>query len=192
MQIPLKIAFEGGLEPSDALRERIEHEARKLERFSDRITACRVVVIGRSRRHRHGELYQVRIQIILPIGRDIMLDHNPEADHAHEDVYVAIRDAFDAAQRRLQDHERRFEGKVKSHEAAQHGTVAQIFPELDYGFIAASDGREIYFQRNAVVGNDFDQLKIGATVRFKEVEGDQGPQASTVHLVGKPHVVTPP
>jgi cold shock CspA family protein/ribosome-associated translation inhibitor RaiA len=191
MQIPLEIAFEGGLASSEALRQRIEHEAAKLEQFSDRITACRVAVIGRSGRHRHGELYKVRIQLILP-GADVMIDRNPEADHAHEDPYVAIRDAFAAARRRLQDHQRRFEGKVKGHEPPPHGVVAQIFPELDYGFIKASDGQEIYFHRNAVTDGDFDRLRPGAEVRFTESEGDKGPQASTVHMVGKAHILTPP
>lgn len=190
MQIPLKIAFEGGLEPSDALRARIEDEAAKLEQFSDRITACRVAVIGRSRRHRHGELYKVRIQLVVP-GGDVMVDRNPEADHAHEDPYVAIRDAFGAARRRLQDHERRFGGSVKHHEPPPHGVVARLFPDLDHGFITASDGQEIYFHRNAVIDGDFERLEVGAEVRFTEAEGDKGPQASSVHVVGKAHILTP-
>lgn len=191
MQIPLKVVFEGGLTSSDALRERIEQEVAKLERFAERITACRVAVIGRSGHHRHGDLYQVRIQMVLPGGDDVMIDRNPSADHAHEDPYVAIRDAFAAARRRLQDHERRFAGKVKAHEAPPHGRVVRLVPEQDHGFIETSDGREIYFHRNALVKGDFDKLKPGAEVRFAEEEGEKGPQASTVHLVGKAHIVTP-
>ena len=192
MQIPLKIAFEGGLEASDALRARIEREALKLERFSDRITACRVAVIGRSGHHHKGDLYGVRIQIVMPGRADVMIDRNPSADHAHEDAYVAIRDAFNAARRRLQDHERRFEGKVKSHEAPPHGRVTRLFPQEGYGFIESSDGREIYFHQNAVVNDGFGRLEPGTEVRFAETEGEKGPQASTVHLVGKSHhIVTP-
>jgi len=191
MQIPLKIAFEGGLTATDALRARIEHEAGKLERFSDRITACRVAVIGRSGHQHQGDLFQIRIQIVMPGRADIMIDRNPSADHAHEDPYVAIRDAFNAARRRLQDHERRFAGQTKVHEAPPHGRVARLIAEQDYGFIETSDGREIYFHRNAVVNDEFDKLETGAEVRFVESEGDKGPQASTVHLIGKSHIVAP-
>ena len=191
MQVPLKIAFEGGLTATDALRARIEREAAKLERFAARMTACRVAVIGRSGRHHHGDLYQVRIQIVMPGRDDIVVDRNPSADHAHEDAYVAIRDAFNAAKRRLQDHERRFAGRVKVHEAPPHGRVTSLIPEQDYGLIESADGREIYFHRNAVTNDGFDKLKVGSEVRFAESEGVKGPQASTVHLVGKSHIVTP-
>jgi cold shock CspA family protein/ribosome-associated translation inhibitor RaiA len=190
MQIPLKIAFEGGLTPSEALRQRIEREAAKLERFSDRITACRVAVIGRSGRHQQGGLYKVRIQIVMPGRDDVMIDRNPEEDHAHEDPYVAVRDAFNAARRRLQDHERRFEGRVKSHEPPPHGVIASLVPEQDYGFIETSDGRELYFHRNAVMNGDFDKLEPGTEVRFAESEGDKGPVASAVHLIGKSHILS--
>ena len=190
MQIPLKIEFEGGLTASEALRTRIEREAAKLERFSDRITGCRVAVIGRSGHHQHGELFQVRLQITMPGRAEIIVDRNPSADHAHEDPYVAVRDAFNAARRRLQDHSKRFQGRVKSHEAPPHGKVARLFPEQGYGFIESSDGRDIYFHRNAVLNDGFTGLKLGTEVTFAETLGEKGPQASTVHLLGKTHVLS--
>lgn len=189
MSFPLHVAYEGGLKSSPALQARIEREARKLERFGDRITACRVALIGRSGNRRKGDLFQVRIQIVVPGRAEIVVDRNPGADHAHEDPYVALRDAFNAARRQLQDHERRFEGEVKLHEAPPHGRVARIFPEEGYGFIETSDGQEIYFHRNAVVNDDFAHLAPGVEVRFTQSEGDEGPQASTVHKLGKSHIV---
>lgn len=191
MQVPIRISFEGGLEPSDALRARIEREAKKLERFSDRITACRVAVIGRSGRRRHGDLYRVNIRLTLPGRDDIVVDQNPDEDHAHEDAYVAVRDAFEAVRRRLQDHERRFDGRVKSRAAPPHGRVARLFPEEGYGFIESSDGLEVYFHRNAVVNDGFGRLKPGAEVRFVESWGDTGAQASTVQPLGKTHILQP-
>jgi cold shock CspA family protein/ribosome-associated translation inhibitor RaiA len=187
VQIPLQIDFEGGLTASDALRTRIEHEVQKLERVQSRIVGCRVAMIGRSGRHQHGDLYSVRVQISIPGARDIVVDRNPDADHAHEDPYVAIRDAFKAARRRLQDRHRRLEGKVKVHEAPPHGRVSRMIPSEGYGFITVSDGREIYFHENSVVDGGFRRMKPGMTVRFTETEGEKGPQASTVHLVGKTH-----
>jgi cold shock CspA family protein len=189
MQIPLQIAFEGGLTSSDALTARIEREVSRLERFSDRITSCRVAVIGRSGRHRQGDLYHVRLQITVPGAAEVMIDRNPGADHAHEDPYVAIRDAFAAARRRLQDVRRRAQGKTKAHEAPPHGKVSRVFAEEGYGFIESSDGREIYFHRNAVVNGGFERMVPGLEVRFAETDGEKGAQASTVHLLGKSHIV---
>lgn len=190
MQIPLKIAFEGGLASSAALIRRIEHETSRLERFSSRITACRVVVQGRSGRRRQGDLYAVRIQLVMPGREDLVVDRNPPADHAHEDPYVAIRDAFTAARRQLQDHQHRAAGHVKLHEAPPHGVIGRLSPDDGFGVIEASDGREIYFHRNALARGGFERLAVGAQVRFAEEDGEKGPQASTVHPVGRSrHIV---
>jgi ribosome-associated translation inhibitor RaiA len=116
MQVPLHVAYEGGLTPSPSLQNRIEQEANKLERYSHRITACHVAVIGRSKKRRQGDLYGVRLRLVAPGRPDVVVDRNPDADHAHEDAFVAIRDAFNAARRRLQDQERRLAGQVKRHE----------------------------------------------------------------------------
>jgi cold shock CspA family protein/ribosome-associated translation inhibitor RaiA len=185
MQVPLQITFEGGLEPSEALARRIEREAEKLERFHDRITSCRVAVIGRGRRRRHGDLYAVRLQITAPGAADVMIDRNPPEDHSHEDAFVAVRDAFAAARRRLQDRHRRQSGQVKTHVEAPHGRVVKLIAEEDYGFLEATDGRQVYFHRNAVLNGGFDQLRVGADVRFVERAGEKGPQASTVETLRK-------
>lgn len=190
MQIPLQITFEGGLEASEALQHRIEREAQKLERFHDRITSCRVAVIGRPGRRQHGDLYAVHLQISTPAEGDVVVDRNPPADHSHEDAFVTVRDAFAAARRRLQDRRRRMQGKVKAHEPPPEGRVVRLFRDEGYGFIESADGREIYFHRNAVVNGGFERMAPGAEVRFAETEGEKGPQASTVHLHGKPHPAT--
>ncbi len=186
MQIPLQITFEGGLAVSEALRRRIEREAAKLERFHDRITSCRVAVIGRGGRRRHGDLYAVRLQLTGPGLSEIVIDRNPPEDHAHEDAFVAVRDAFTAARRRLQDRHRRRIGQVKTHEEPPCGKVARLFPDDGYGFLESADGREIYFHRNALVNGDFERLSVGRPVRFFERDGEKGPQASSVHLARAP------
>jgi cold shock CspA family protein len=73
------------------------------------------------------------------------------------------------------------------HETAPHGHVAELYP--DYGKIETPDGRLVYFHKNSVVGEDFDHLDLGAEVRFVEEQGELGPQASTVHVIGKHHIV---
>ncbi|HKO08526.1 MAG TPA: HPF/RaiA family ribosome-associated protein [Alphaproteobacteria bacterium] len=189
MQLPLQISFRN-MGASDAVEAAIRERAELLERFSDRITSCHVVVEAPHQHQRKGKLYGVRIDITLP-GEEIAVTHSGPQDHAHEDVYVAIRDAFNTAARRLEDHARRLRGDVKSHEPPLHGKVVRLIPYEGYGFIETSDGREIYFHKNSVTGAGFDKLQVGAEVRLVVAEGEslEGPQASTVTVTGKHHIV---
>ena len=190
MQVPLEIVFEG-IDPSEFVEAKIRGEVDRLERFSDRITSCRVVVDAPHRHHKKGNLYLVRIHMTLPGGREVTINRNAHDKHAHEDAHVAIRDAFRAARRRLQDETRRAQGKVKVHEVPPHGRVAKLFAEESYGFIASSDGRDIYFHANSVANGAFARLSVGDEVRFEEEAGDKGAQATVVKPVGKHHVVAP-
>ena len=111
-------------------------------------------------------------------------------DHAHEDADVAIRDAFNAAGRSLEDHVRRARDEVKTHEPPLHGKIARLFPD-GFGFIALSDGEEVYFHQNSVYKGSFSQLAVGQDVRVAvdEEESDKGPQASSVTPIGRHHIV---
>lgn len=185
--VPLQITFRG-MEPSDAVEANVREKAEKLDQFSDHIMSCRVVIEAPHRHHQKGKMYQVHIDLGMA-GGELAVTHAGPLDHAHEDVNVAIRDAFDAAVRRVEDYARRHRGKVKTHEIPLHGTIAGM--SHDHGFIAASDGREIYFHRNSVFHGDFEALEAGDEVRFvvHPGEGDKGPQASTVVPIGKHHLV---
>jgi len=185
MQLPLKINFRN-MSPSPAIEAVIREKAAKLERFHDRIMSCTVTVIAPHRHHHKGKLFQVHIDLTVPNG-EIVVSRDNHEDHAHEDVYVAIRDAFDAARRQLEDFARKQRGEVKAHEPPSVGQIKAILPSQDFGYIASSDGRDIYFHRNSIIGADFDKLEEGMEVRFVEEAGEKGPQASTVHLIGKHH-----
>jgi cold shock CspA family protein/ribosome-associated translation inhibitor RaiA len=187
MQLPLQVVFEH-IGHSDALEAAVRKEALRLERFYDRITSARVVIARPQHRHHKGDTYCVRIHVAVPGGKHIDISRDPAATGRHEDAHVTIRDAFDAAGRQLQDQVRKLEGQVKAHETPPHGTIALLVPDRDHGFIAASDGREIYFHRNSVSGTGFDDLAIGQEVRFAETVGDKGPQATFVTPAGKNHV----
>ena len=102
MQVPLQISFRD-LDHSDAIEARIRDKVEKLERYCDRITSCRVVVESPHRQHNKGKLYHVRIDLSLP-GEEIVVARDPKQAHAHEDVYIAIRDTFEAARRQLKKH----------------------------------------------------------------------------------------
>lgn len=187
VQIPLQITFKN-LDHSDAIEAKIREKAAHLERFAENIMGCRVVVEAPHKHHRKGNIYQVRLDMTLP-GDEIVANRRPDLHQAHEDVYVAIRDVFDHARRQLEDYVRKQRGKVKSHEALPHGTIKELYPQDDYGVIETTDGREVYFHRNSVIDADFDKLEPGKTVHFHEEMGERGPQASTVHVEGKHHVV---
>ena len=187
MQLPLQITFRN-LEPSAALEARVRQESEKLDKLYNRIMRCRVVVEAHHKHHHKGNLYHVRIDLTVP-GSELVVGREPDQHHAHEDVYVAVRDAFNEACRQLEAYVSRNRRDVKTHEVPPHGKIKELFTEKGFGKIEGSDGREIYFHKNSVVNADFDKLEIGTDVRFAEEEGDHGPQASTVKVVGKHHVV---
>jgi cold shock CspA family protein/ribosome-associated translation inhibitor RaiA len=183
MQVPLRITFQD-MATAPAVEARIRERVESLESFFPGIVSCRVAVGSGARRHQQGRMYHLSIVLTVP-GHEIVVNRDPPEHHAHEDILVAVRDAFDAARRQLEDYVRRMRFDIKTHEPPLHGRVSQLFP--DYGFIQSSDGEEIYMHRNAVIEGKYDGLSIGDEVRYAlhEREGEKGPQASTVIPVGK-------
>jgi ribosomal subunit interface protein len=178
MQIPLELTLHD-IPHSDAVEARIRSKAEKLERFHDRIMSCRVAVES-PQRHRHqGKLYSVHIDIRVPGGGELAVTRVQD-----EDVFVAIRDAFNAATRQLQDYSSRQRGDVKLHDVPHYGRVSKLFPAQGYGFIATPDMREVYFNQSCVGNPGFENLEIGMDVNYVEEEGKDGPQARMV-TVGK-------
>lgn len=176
MKLPVKISVRN-VSLSEVAENTIREKAAKLNRFDDRMTSCRVVVEAPHRHHHRGVLYNVRIDITVP-GAELVVKREP-----HEDLYVAIRDAFDAARRQLEDHAHRQRGEVKAHEERPHARVGKLFKEEGYGFLETPDGQEIYFHHNSVLNGGFNHLKVGREVRFTEEQGNDGPQASTVQPI---------
>lgn len=178
MQLPLQITLRD-MDPSEALDLRIRKLAQRLERFSAQIVRCHVIIDAPHQHGHQGHLYEVHIQITTP-GDTISVNREHRGQHSHEDVYVALRDAFRAARRQLEDYEREHRLDVKHHEGRPSGYISEVYPAEDFGRIRTSDGRSIYFHRHSVVGANFDQLNTGTQVQFVEQAGDLGPQASTV------------
>lgn len=150
--------------------------------------SCRVVVRAPHRHQRKGRLYHVSVDLKVP-GHEIAVTRDPPQHHAHQDIYVAIRDAFDAAIRRLEDGVRRRRGDVKEHDDAPHGRIARIFPNEKYGFIDANNGDEIYFHANSVPNNGFERLKNGQEVRYHAEFGEKGLRATVVKRAGKHRMI---
>jgi cold shock CspA family protein/ribosome-associated translation inhibitor RaiA len=180
VHVPVEVTWHG-IEKSEAVEADIVEKANKLGEFYGQIIGCRVVVEPATRRHHHGNLFRVRIDVEVP-DTHILATRDPALDHAHEDIYVAVRDAFDAARRQLQDYARIRRGHVRKPPVYQTATVLRTFPERDYGFLTTPDGREIYFDRYAVINADFDQFEAGTEVSFVEEEGEEGPRATQVSV----------
>jgi cold shock CspA family protein/ribosome-associated translation inhibitor RaiA len=184
MQVQPQIVFQN-CEPSEALQAEVARQLRRLEKFSPRITSCRVVIRAPGARHRQGDSYAIDLRIAMPQHQDIVVNRSHRDIPENEHPLVAIRNAFSLAQRQIEDTAREMRGQVKLHLPPDEGRVARFLAGEDCGFIETADGREIYFHRNAVLNDAFDRLAVGSEVRFVEEEGEKGPQASTVRLVGK-------
>lgn len=129
MQSPLQINFRH-MEHSDAIEAKIRERAEKLDNFYEHITSCRVVVEP-AHKHKHkGNLYQVRIDVNVP-GKELVVAREPDEHQAHQDIYVSIRDAFDAMRRQLEDYSRIHRGKVKTHETPSSGRVSRLEQDED-------------------------------------------------------------
>lgn len=181
MKLPLEITFRHA-DPSPALEARIRELAAELEKFSGQIMRCHVIVEPTPRHSRQGALHAFHIDITLPDG-EIAIRRAHPANHAHEDPYVALRDAFRAARRKLEDYERKRRMDVKTRVGPANGRICEIDAARGFGRIETDDGRLVYFHRNSVIGRSFKDLKTGTKVRFAEEPGGLGPQASTVHVV---------
>lgn len=122
MTFPVQVSFHQ-MTPSPALRARIRTLAVRLERFSPNILSCRVRVERPAQHKQQGALHDIRIDIAVP-DEQIVVRRTHPVDHAHEDAYVALRDAFNAAQRQLENYERKRRGQIK-----RRGGVAQPAPK---------------------------------------------------------------
>ena len=99
MQTPLQITFRD-MPHSDALDTHIRDKAQRLDQFFSGLIGCRVVVEQSGKHHQQGNPFNVRIDLTVP-GSEIVVDRQENGD-----VYVALRDAFDAAKRQLEDYTR--------------------------------------------------------------------------------------
>ena len=185
MKIPSTILFRG-IEKSAAVEAKIQQRIDEFSQFSPLVLHCEVSVDAPHGHHHKGRLYEVRIRVKTP-GEDLEVGRQP----AEEDVYVAIRNAFDAARRQLEDYQRRYRSEVKHHEEPPVARVARLFPAEGYGFLETPEGREIYFHRNSVRESSFSDLRVGTAVAFSEEAGLRGPQAAAVKIVARGELSLP-
>ena len=113
MRLPIQITYRN-LQKSNAVDRFVRAKAAGLEKRCRDLVSCRVAVEAPHRHHHVGNLYHVRVNLTLT-GGEVVAGRDPALHQAHEDVFVAVRDAFRAARRELMDFVRERRGQVKSH-----------------------------------------------------------------------------
>lgn len=131
--VPTQVTFRG-LAHSDALEADIHERVAWLGQFYDGIVRCRVLLDLPHRHRQDGRHFHVRVEVTVPGGGPIVVNHQPslhgglkdieveahrkegEIESVHRYARVAIHQAFDAARRRLEDFAREQRGDVKTHE----------------------------------------------------------------------------
>lgn len=106
MELPLQITTRG-FEHTPAIDEAVRKKAAKLDHLAERIMACRVVIERPPAHHHKGAPFNVHIDLTVP-GAELVVKHEP-----HEDMYIALRDAFDAAARQLREHYDRLQDRTR-------------------------------------------------------------------------------
>ena len=184
MRVPLEIAFKN-VDSSAAMESLIRDRARRLHRYHPNIIACRIAVEAPHHSPNEDVLeYRVRVEVSIP-GAIIVASHDRDnLARPEHDPYNGIREAFTAAERQLKTRAGRRRRGRHPRVGPPHAVILRLFPGEDYGFLQTAGGRDIYFHRNSVINDGFDNLSVGDEVRFEEAEGDQGPQASTVQPIG--------
>jgi len=203
MKLPLQVTFRN-MDRLERVEAYIRSQVAKLEVYYDRIMSCRVIVEVPHRHHHEGNLYHIRIDLTVPGGEVVVkreaslhateqrIDSEKptkreEIHSSHKQIDLAIREAFEAARRQLQDYARRQRGDVKIEEPRAHARVSRLFRKKGYGFLETPDGREVYFHRNSVLDGHFRSLEIGTRVMFAEEQGEKGLQASSVTYAARHH-----
>jgi cold shock CspA family protein len=185
MEAPLELSFRN-VQKTAALEDLIRERAAKLEQFHSHTMSCRVAVERLHEHQKSGNPYRVRLAVRVPPGHDLVVDERPKKHSMHDTMERVLIDAFKAMERQLKKLSDRQHMEVKHHDVPI-AFVVRFFKEQGYGFIKTpEEGREIYFQRAATLHRDWERLAVGTQVRFEEVMGEKGPQATTVQIIDKP------
>jgi len=186
MQISPEVIFKD-VDRSPWVEEYIAERCAHLEKFSQEITRCRVTISQEVASHRKGNRYGVMVEVRMPRHHDLAVKKQKDIVDMQTQLPAVINQAFTAIEKQLKKTValRRHDEKVRGN-GQPHGTVEKVFEDEGYGFIrTVDDDRQFYFHRNSVLHDDFERLAVGAEVRFTPELGSDGPQASSVQLVGK-------
>lgn len=174
MQVPVQVTFRD-VKHSEEVNDHINQKVEKLNQVADTIISCHVVIEYASKQQQNGKLYNARIVTNVP-NKELVSTHNHD-----ENMYVAIRDAFEDMMRQLEEYSNMHHGRKKHHPPIIDGEVVRVF-DAGYGFIEAANGEEYYYNTNNVVHPKGEMLAVGSHVHFIEYMGDEGLQAHRVSM----------
>lgn len=171
------------IDPSPAAESLILKRYGELAHFGKRIEGCDVIVEAPQKRKLNARGYSVRVTLRLP-GPDITGSYQVAQGSARGDLTLALNRAFSAVEKQLKAQRRTMGGvEVKHHDPVLHGEITELERELGWGKLRADDGREVYFQKDALVHANWDDLALGTRLRFSERIGEKGPFATGVSVV---------
>jgi len=184
MEITPEIIFHD-VERSDWVEAYVAERLAHLERFARGITRCRVTLTREQASQRTGNRYSALVEVRVPPQHDLAVKKQKEIVDMPTQMPALINLAFGAIERQLKKTAALRRGEEKTHDGQPHGVVEKIFGE-GYGFIRTVDGdRQFYFHRNSVLHDDFERLSVGTEVEYEAQQGEKGPQASSIQVVGK-------
>ena len=165
---------------SDAVDAIIRKRIQAVERICPDAVGLRVTLATPQKLRHAARGFDVRLHLEVP-GPDLDVARTVRQGHAADDILRAVNATFTALEKRIKETRRMMGGQeIKHHPGIVHGEIVEIEPELGYGFVRASDGQEVYFQKDSLVNDDWDGLEVGARLRFREQDGEKGPFAVDV------------
>lgn len=186
MDVPAEITYRG-VDKTQTLDDLIRNKIANLEKYSSRINSCRVSVELDQSGKTTSNIYRVRIDLTMTQGQEIPIVEKTKPDDEKLGVEAIVRRAFDIAKRQAIKMKERQSREVKRHpEQTVQGLVKNVFPDQGYGFIQSLDGEDIYFHQNSVANDDFHRITEGTGVTYSATLGEEGLQATVVHIRDKP------
>jgi ribosomal subunit interface protein len=173
MKLPLHVTFRD-MVPLPSLEPEIRRRAAKLDHWTPDVMSCQVTIEAEGNRHHTGHEYGVKLSVHVPDEVIVAGIHRRDPD-----VFVALREAFDALDRQLEDYARRRRGQTKPHPLVVQGCIASLSDD-GVGRIVTQAGDEYHFDRTQVEHPAFEQLSIGQSVRFIEGATRAGREARRV------------
>jgi len=173
----MELDIEGrNTEVQEPWRDLIQRKLAKLEHYPNEITHARVTITHNP----HHQVGDNQVQIVLSVsGQTLTVKKNGAQ------IPAVLRAALAAAEREIGTYHQSRKRFVKEPGPRPMGTIARVFRTKGYGFILTEGDRQIYFHRNSLEGLSFDEIRKGLPVAFELEEGEKGPQAARVFLVGR-------
>ena len=159
----------------------IETRMADLQKRHEDLIHGRVTLTKNPHHKKLNNVAEALIVVTLP-GR-----HTMTARKEDKTFEEAIRTAFDAIAIEVRKfHEKRGRTEVRTSPIPPlRGVICKLFPIEGYGFILKEGGGEVYFHKHALQVLRFEEWRDGTDVALNVEDGEKGPQASTVKLIGK-------